>query len=269
MEIEAAIPPIHIQFDRITKFYGVRVLKLQPSHPVRALIKPPRQRQEPTYVETKNLKASKKANKNRTQLENIMRSVGANKGYYKLERFKFARDLPWKPTIDQLPGVSIQISEQAKEKTAKLHEKWLEANESAIENLIYYTDASKRNCDGKTGAAICRINGKNTKDWSWFLGSCMEVFDAELFAIREAVYQLREFLATYHERGNCPIRKVFIFSDSQSGLKRIHNLTTRPGQSLIQKLTNDLLWITNKFQITVQFEWVPGHSGIRGNEIVD
>jgi hypothetical protein len=42
----------------------------------------------------------------------------------------------------------------------------------------------------------------------------MEVFDAELFVIRKAVYQLREFLATYYERGNCPIRKVFIFSDS-------------------------------------------------------
>ena len=76
------------------------MFKLQPSHLVRALIKPPRQRQEPTFVETKNLKASKKANKNRIQLENIIRSVGANKGYYKLERFKFARDLPWKPTID-------------------------------------------------------------------------------------------------------------------------------------------------------------------------
>ena len=38
---------------------------------------------------------------------------------------------------------------------------------------------------------------------------------------------------------------------------------------MIQKLTNDLLWITNKFQITVQFEWVLGHLGIRGNEIVD
>jgi hypothetical protein len=90
MEIEAAIPPIRIQFDRITKFYGVRVLKLQPSHPVRTLIGPPRQRREPTYVKTKNLKASK----NRTQLESIMRSVRVNKGYYKLERFKFARDLP-------------------------------------------------------------------------------------------------------------------------------------------------------------------------------
>jgi hypothetical protein len=94
MEIETAIPPIRIQFDRITKFYGVRVFKLQPSHPVRALIKLPRQRQKPTYVKTKNLKASKKVNKNRTQLENIIRSVRANKGYYKLERFKFAKDLP-------------------------------------------------------------------------------------------------------------------------------------------------------------------------------
>jgi hypothetical protein len=97
----------------------------------------------------------------------------------------------------------------------------------------------------------------------------MKVFDAELFTIRKAVYQLREFLATYHERGNCPIRKVFIFSDSQSELKRIHNLITRLGQSLIQKLTNDLLWITNKFQIIMQFEWVSGYSGIRGNEIID
>jgi hypothetical protein len=94
MEIETTIPPIRIQFDKITKFYGVRVLKLQPSHLIRALIKPPKQRQEPTYVKTKNLKASKKASKNRTQLENIIRSIGANKGYYKLERFKFARDLP-------------------------------------------------------------------------------------------------------------------------------------------------------------------------------
>ena len=40
------------------------------------------------------------------------------------------------------------------------------------------------------------------------------MFDAELFTIREAVYQLREFLVTYHEKENCLIRKVFIFSDS-------------------------------------------------------
>jgi CRISPR/Cas system-associated protein Csm6 len=111
------------------------------------------------------LKASKKA-KNRTQLENIIRSVGANKGYYKLERFKFVRDLPWKPTINQLLKISIRISEQAKEEIAKVHEKWLKSNKNVIKNLIYYTDASKRNCNDKTGVTICRINGKNTKEWS-------------------------------------------------------------------------------------------------------
>jgi hypothetical protein len=42
----------------------------------------------------------------------------------------------------------------------------------------------------------------------------MEVFDVKLFTIRKTVHQLREFLATYYERGNCPIRKVFIFSDN-------------------------------------------------------
>jgi hypothetical protein len=42
----------------------------------------------------------------------------------------------------------------------------------------------------------------------------MEMFDTELFTIYKAVYQLREFLATYHEKGNCPIGKVFIFSNN-------------------------------------------------------
>jgi hypothetical protein len=42
MEIETAIPPIHIQFNRITRFYRVRVLKLQPDHLVRKFITPPK-----------------------------------------------------------------------------------------------------------------------------------------------------------------------------------------------------------------------------------
>jgi hypothetical protein len=69
-----------------------------------------------------------------------------------------------------------------------MHEKWLKSNKNAIENLIYYTDASKRNCDGKTDITICRINGKNTRKWLWFLESYIKVFDAELFVIRETVH---------------------------------------------------------------------------------
>jgi hypothetical protein len=92
---------------------------------------------------------------------------------------------------------------------------WLEANERVIENLIFYTDASKQNSNDKTGAAVYRVNGHNTKDWIWHLGECMEVFDAELFTIERAFVQSEAFLTIYREKEiNCPIRKVFIFSDS-------------------------------------------------------
>jgi ribonuclease HI len=267
MEIEAAIPPIHIQFDRITRFYGVRVLKLQPDHPVRKLITPPKKANQQAWIKTRSLKR----NKLRTQLENIMAAIGSKRGYYQLESFKLQRDMPWKRTIEQLPGVTIQISKESKDETAKQHTEWLEANERAIENLIFYTDASKQNSNGKTGAAVYRVSGHNTKDWMWHLGECMEVFDAELFAIERAFVQSEAFLTTYREKGvNCPIRKVFIFSDSQSGMKRINNLITRPGQTLIHRITECATRITKKFPgVTIQIEWVPGHSAIPGNEIVD
>ena len=86
----------------------------------------------------------------------------------------------------QLPGVSIQISEESKDETAKQHIEWLEANERVIENQIFYTDASKQNSNDKTGAAVYRVSGHNTKDWMWHLGECMEIFDAELFVIKRA-----------------------------------------------------------------------------------
>jgi hypothetical protein len=94
-----------------------------------------------------------------------MAAIGGKRDYYQLESFKLQRDMPWKRTIEQLPGVTIQISEESKDETAKQHIEWLEANERAIENLIFYTDASKQNSNGKTGAAVYRVTGHNTKDW--------------------------------------------------------------------------------------------------------
>ena len=97
MEIEAAIPPIRVQFEKIAKFYEIRVLQLQPNHPVRELLIAPRRLQSsPADIRIKKIEKRGCF----TQLEMIMQSIGYYEEYYKLESFKFQKDLPWKPTID-------------------------------------------------------------------------------------------------------------------------------------------------------------------------
>ena len=93
MEIEAAIPPIHIQFDKITRFYGVRALKLQPNHSVRKIITPPKKANQHAWIKAQSLKR----NKLRTQLENIIATISNKRGYYKLLEcaLTLARDLAY------------------------------------------------------------------------------------------------------------------------------------------------------------------------------
>jgi ribonuclease HI len=96
------------------------------------------------------------------------------------------------------------------------------------------------------------------------------VFDGELFALTQAFKETATSLENFFYRyPNCPIRHVFIFTDSQSALKRINDLTNRPGQSLIHELTNHAKTITTKFKVTIHVEWVPAHLGIPGNERAD
>ena len=68
--------------------------------------------------------------------------------------------------------------------------------------------------------------GDNVKEFSWNLGTSMEVYDAELLSILKALrLSLKESCS---ER----IQDVWIFSDNQAAIQQIQSIKTEPEQHL-------------------------------------
>ena len=91
------------------------------------------------------------------------------------------------------------------------------------------------------------------------MGKNKEILDAELWAIWEALGIAEKITANFEV-------SVTIFSDSQRALKAIG----LPGTSQENRfLRSQVYQKTEKLQQTghhIQFRWVPGHSGLKGNE---
>lgn len=115
----------------------------------------------------------------------------------------------------------------------------------------YYTDGSKM--DGNTGAGIhgCGL------DQSLSLGVHATVFQAEVFAILACARELVQ--------SNEINRKISIFTDSQAALKAFDKpqISSKLVRECVQELS--YLGTRNKLRLV----WVPGHSGISGNERAD
>jgi len=83
------------------------------------------------------------------------------------------------------------------------------------------------------------------------------VFQAEIYAILAFVYEI--------QLQNRSEKHLSICSDSQAALKALQALrTTSP---LVQQCQKALNHISTRYAVGLY--WVPGHAGIRGNEIAD
>ena len=133
-----------------------------------------------------------------------------------------------------------------------------EWTEESQEDTIW-TDGSRLDNE-RVGAAIAFRREGSWKEQGVYLGRNKEVFDAELFAIGQALEELN----SRNESG----RRYTIFSDSQAAISRVQHDRTGPGQALAVKAITTTEALTARGNV-VTLRWTPSHAGISGNERVD
>lgn len=137
-----------------------------------------------------------------------------------------------------------------------LRELWLSGywESHMSQHVSCYTDGSLEG--GRAGAGVyCR---ELELEDSYSLGRHCTVFQAEVFAIICGVLAaLRQKL--------CGGRSIYFCSDSQAAIKALASAESRSQLvNVCRSLLEDLSTVNNVFIV-----WVPGHSGITGNERAD
>jgi ribonuclease HI len=130
---------------------------------------------------------------------------------------------------------------------------------------MWWTDGS-RSDDGRVGtAAVCKHRDK-WRSRRCYLGIAqMVVFDAELWAIGLALEETIKKTETQQRHG---VNTVAVFSNSQAAIRQTAHLEPGRGQRLATRITRRAQALL-AHGINPAIHWVPGHSGIPGNEEAD
>jgi ribonuclease HI len=154
-------------------------------------------------------------------------------------------------TLDKCTKIWNFAKEFKVEITAK--DEWDSILEETQDPLVWYSDGSKT--DTATGCGIyCEEYSINRSER---LSDYSTVMQAETIAIKICAEEMNQ--------RNLKDRNIFIFSDSQAALKAItkSSISTLTVKDCVNSL--NILGRNNKLVLS----WVPGHSGIPGNEKAD
>ena len=254
LELETALPPPEIRFEKQCNTYALRMLRFQNNHPIKTALN--------TLTEDElGDQAGKAVNiayisDVNTQLLTLLQRVKSfvHSGW-NIEELHADWQAPW--TV--FPA-KFTISQSSKEHEATAHADLLDninifERESA---MVYYTDGSQKNA--ATSAAVCRLGRQGGFDLakSWNLGKGMEIADAEVFAVTKA-------LSLAARNPSEDIHTVYIFVDSQAAISRLQNCQ---GNEMIRHAFTAAEELKNR-GIDICIQWCPSHTGIPGNEMAD
>jgi ribonuclease HI len=121
------------------------------------------------------------------------------------------------------------------------------------------TDGSRQD-DGRVGVTCVWRTLEGWTGCRYNLGTNKEVFDAETFAIYQALRALDQRQESGHQ--------YTVFVDSTSAIDRMRRDTFGPGQHFAVAAIEVCSWILARDN-EVTTRWVPAQSGVSGNEVAD
>ena len=160
----------------------------------------------------------------------------------------------------------VLISDSAEEAVAE-HKELLKLEDTAWN---YYTDGSM--AEGNVAVGVVSYN-KDLVRWdsnSYYVGpeTCFGIYEAELLAIYMALASAYNVISTV---GTSTPQDIYIHTDNQAALQALQSASASgPAQYILKQIINKGEEMEALAPNTyINFNWIPGHKGIEGNERAD
>ena len=192
------------------------------------------------------------------------------KGYARHLKYEYGKDAPWfgsiarkwkddrlrKPTTisnEQRKTTPTVLISRNKDEGIEAHRnRWGTKDES---ELWVYTDGSKRKNEAAISWILMEGDELEEEEHGMRVPGEWSITKVEICAIAVALRDMRRI-----GKG-----KIRIFSDSRTGIKMIEDMKEEEGNaSMWDRMTR----VLNEWD-SVTLEWIPGHMGIKGNELAD
>ena len=216
---------------------------------------------EPEYIFQRKKKKKTKSKKQKKHASQLFKLCSYLKDVInsdsKVETFNSSHSFPWKKS-----AILTEIDSSDKNTAASNHRVKIAAlQQSHHKNIIIYSDGSKLSEEKIGAGGYISYSDNQQQSHSWKLSSKTEVFDSELFAMLKSLQQAKLNVSS-------TVKDIWIFSDNQAVIKRIHKNSNSSGQEISYKLQQEAESLLFR-NIQLHVCWVPGHMNIYGNEQAD